>query len=72
MVSKTWMRVDASPVSRACQYGEFADSASSSGNHVRSPVATLTAASGDSIPTCTCSPKIATRSATQRNFSTTP
>ncbi len=72
MTSKTWLRVEERPVSYPCQYGEFADSASSSGTQFRKPVATRTAVSGSCIPMCTCNPKIATRSATQRSFSTTP
>ena len=72
IVSNTLLRVEARPVSRPCQYGELAESARNSGTQLRSPVATATAVSGAGMPTWTCRPKIATRSATQRSLSTTP
>jgi hypothetical protein len=67
--SKILLLVEASPVSRPCQNGEFADRASSSGTWVRNPSATAVAAAGDGMPTWTCSPKIATCSATHLNSS---
>ena len=65
-MSKIFTRVEASPVGRACQNGELAESASSSGRNVRTPFAQAIAVSGESIPTCTCRPKMSSRSATQR------
>ena len=70
--SKIFVRADASPVSRPCQKGEFADSASSSGSQVRSAFATEIACVVLSSPTWTCSPKITSRSAIQRIFSIRP
>jgi hypothetical protein len=62
--SKSFTRVEAKPVSRPCQNGEFAESASSSGSHVRSAFETAIACCAVASPTWTCRPKISPRSAT--------
>ena len=50
---------------RACQNGEFAESASSSGRNVLAPFRHAIAVSGEPRPTWTWSPKISSRSAIQ-------
>ena len=64
--SKTVVRVDANPVARPCQYGEFADRARRSGRCTRSRLRSLTAARGSPIPTWTCVASVGSRRASTR------
>ena len=66
---KAWnsgVRAEARPVSRPCQKGELAESASSSGRCERSRLAARIASSGSGTPTCTCSAKVGSRRASSR------
>ena len=63
---KTGTRAEASPVSRPCQNGEFADSASSSGTWTRNPRNARTAASAPGTATCTCIANVGSRRASSR------
>ena len=65
-IEKIGMRAEASPVSRPCQYGELALSASSSGRYSRSPSSARTARTGSGTPTCTCSANVGSRCASAR------
>ncbi len=65
-IEKIGIRVEASPVSRPCQYGELAESASSSGRYSRIPSSARTARTGSGTPTCTCSAKVGSRCASAR------
>ena len=64
---KIGIRVEASPVSSARQYGEFALRASRIGTCTRIPLATWIAFSGSSMPTWTCSPKMISWRAMKRS-----
>ena len=55
---KAWkisVRADANPLSRPCQNGELADSASRTGMWRRRPFSSRIASSASGTPTCTCS-----------------
>jgi hypothetical protein len=61
--SNTLLRVDASPVSRPCQYGELVDSARKCGMNVARLFDSAIASSPEPTPTCVWIPKIRRRRA---------
>ena len=65
-VPKIGTRADARPVSRPCQNGEFAASASSSGTCTRIPRSARIADSASGTATWTCSANVGSRRASSR------
>ena len=65
-LSKIGMRTEAIPLSRPCQNGELAESASSSGRWTRSRASARAAISGSGTPTWTCSANVGSRRASSR------
>ena len=52
----TSVRIERIPVSCPSKYGEFAESASTSGSHGKTVSSTRWQVSASGMPTCTCSP----------------